>query len=140
MSLSRMDALYTAAPLMMMSMLDSRALSWKVLNLKEVVPSAPTLLSLPEELSQLDNSGLEIQLSNLNKLSYNSKRFVRELSKGEMYNNTFTARQHHAISKDHNYEFLQQGSAYLQKDNTPNDEQPTSDDLVDKVNSGRIWN
>lgn len=67
-------------------------------------------------------------------------RFVRELSKGDVQHNLHALRYNLAISMDHKYEFLPYNSAYLQKDNTENDENPPVDEIRDKTLTNEEWN
>lgn len=48
-------------------------------------------------------------------------RFVKELSKDEIWSNTHRLKENVGTAVDHKYEFLQYNSAYLQKENTESD-------------------
>jgi len=68
-----------------------------------------------------------------------SFRYVRDLTKGEIQNNSHHIRQLVSIAIEHEYEFLPYNSAYLQKDNTEKDLNLEAEDYKDKTVTQEHW-
>lgn len=62
----------------------------------------------------------------------NPVEYIRDLSKAEIQSLIHTVKQNLQVAMDHKYEFLPYKSAYLLKENSENDLNPTNDELRDK--------
>jgi len=69
----------------------------------------------------------------------NPVEYVRDLTKGEIQNNSHHIRQLVSIAIEHEYEFLPYNSAYLQKDNTEKDLNLEAEDYKDKTVTQEHW-
>ena len=58
-------------------------------------------------------------------------RYIRDLTKSEIQSLIHSSKQNLQVALDHKYEYLSYNSAYLLKENSENDLNPTIDELRD---------